>query len=363
MKVASQTPAIRSGQRIIFLTLDDATGPGRGHGVRVGPAEGREDRVPRLRDGGVGAAAAHRREGREYHRRGGLGPHRAAPRAGRGTLARGHGHRTPHAEPAAARRAGSGMRARAPRGDRHGRTRPPEPILHVDLDAFYASRRGPEGPVARAASRSIVGGTGARGVVAARLLRGPASTGCARRCRRSARGGSVPTASSSRPTSRPTARTRTGSARSCCSYTPLVEPISLDEAFLDVGGRHDAVRRPRPRSPAKIRADVEREVGVTCSVGRRADEVRGEARLRRLQARTGCSWSRPSGVLAFLEPLPVGRLWGVGEKTGEIARPARRSARSATWAGRPSPILERLLGERVGASPLPSSRTASTTAT
>ena len=55
---------------------------GRGHGVRVGPAEGREDRVPLLRDGRVGAAATDRREGREYHRRGGLGPHRAASREG-----------------------------------------------------------------------------------------------------------------------------------------------------------------------------------------------------------------------------------------------------------------------------------------
>ena len=55
---------------------------GRGHGVRVGPAEGREDRVPLVRDGRVGTAAADRREGREYHRRGGLGPHRAASREG-----------------------------------------------------------------------------------------------------------------------------------------------------------------------------------------------------------------------------------------------------------------------------------------
>ena len=50
------------------------------------------------------------------------------------------------------------------------------------------------------------------------------------------------------------------------------------------------------------------------------------------------------GVLAFLEPLPVGRLWGVGEKTGETLGRFWGSARSTTWADTPESILERLLG-------------------
>ena len=51
----------------------------RGHRVRVGTAEGGEDGLPRVRAGRVGGAPAHRGEGGQYHRRGGLGPHRAAP--------------------------------------------------------------------------------------------------------------------------------------------------------------------------------------------------------------------------------------------------------------------------------------------
>ena len=97
VKVASQTPAIRSGQRIIFLTLDDATGP-----IEVTVFESVQPKVAKtvfhcLRDGRVGTAATDRREGREYHRRGGLGPHRAASGArGEGRLREAMARQHPH---------------------------------------------------------------------------------------------------------------------------------------------------------------------------------------------------------------------------------------------------------------------------
>ena len=60
VKVASQTPAVRSGQRIIFVSLDDATGPIEVTVFQSVQHKVAQHRVPRLRDGGVGAAAPDR---------------------------------------------------------------------------------------------------------------------------------------------------------------------------------------------------------------------------------------------------------------------------------------------------------------
>ena len=117
VKVASQTPAIRSGQRIIFLTLDDATGP-----VEVTVFESVQPKVAKTVFHGYalavwGRAPAHRGEGGEHHRRGGLGPHRrcTGPRdAGAASaLDEGRGRRGRHA--GGARRAAPQVVAREPR--------------------------------------------------------------------------------------------------------------------------------------------------------------------------------------------------------------------------------------------------------
>jgi DNA polymerase IV len=126
------------------------------------------------------------------------------------------------------------------------------------------------------------------------------------------------------------------------AHTPLVEPISLDEAFLDVAGAVLLFGSPEAIAK-KIRNDVAREVGVTCSVG--IAPTKFVAKL----ASDGC---KPDGLLhvpvgevaSFLEPLPVGRLWGVGNKTGELL--GRLAIRTVGDLGRtPEAILERLLGE------------------
>jgi DNA polymerase-4 len=126
------------------------------------------------------------------------------------------------------------------------------------------------------------------------------------------------------------------------SFTPLVEPISLDEAFLDVAGATRLFGDP-PVIGETIRREVAGEVGVTCSVG--VASTKFVAKL----ASDGC---KPDGLLhvaasatdAFLEPLPVGRLWGVGEKTRELlGRLAIRTI--ADLRSTPEPILARLLGD------------------
>lgn len=97
--------------------------------------------------------------------------------------------------------------------------------------------------------------------------------------------------------------------------TPLVEPLSLDEAFLDVAGARKLLGRPAEIA-AQIRRRVAQEQRLTCSVG-----VAGTKFLAKL----GSTRAKPDGMvvvprereLEYLHPLPVEALWGVGERTAE----------------------------------------------
>jgi DNA polymerase-4 len=99
------------------------------------------------------------------------------------------------------------------------------------------------------------------------------------------------------------------------SITPLVEPLSLDEAFLDVSG---ALRRlGSPTAIAElIRARVYDEQRITCSIG--VAPTKFVAKLASTQIKPDGLLVVPADkVTAFLHPLPVGALWGVGERTEE----------------------------------------------
>ncbi|TAK71196.1 MAG: DNA polymerase IV [Actinomycetota bacterium] len=128
--------------------------------------------------------------------------------------------------------------------------------------------------------------------------------------------------------------------------TPYVEPLSLDEAFLDVSG---AVRRLG--SPAAIaaliRARIRDEQGITCSVG--AASTKFVAKLASTQAKPdGLLVVAPSEVVAFLHPLPIGALWGVGERT-EQALVRRGLLTVGDVAQLPVETLQRTLGPAAGA--------------
>lgn len=101
-------------------------------------------------------------------------------------------------------------------------------------------------------------------------------------------------------------------------YTPLVEPLSLDEAFLDVTASR-ALHGEGPAIAAAIRAAVRAESGLTVSAG--VAEVKLAAKIATDFGKPdGLTVVPPGGVAAFLAPLPIGRLWGVGEVTEEALR-------------------------------------------
>jgi len=216
-------------------------------------------------------------------------------------------------------------------------------ILHVDMDAFYASvslRNHPE----LQGTPVIVGGGGTRGVVLsatyeARAL-GVHSAMPMSRARRVA-----PHAVILEPDHRMYAQVSRNVMALFSSITPLVEPLSLDEAFLDISG---ALRRLG--APAAIgeliRARVHDEQQITCSVG--VATTKFVAKLASTRAKPDGMLIVPAGkVIEFLHPLPVGALWGVGERTEEqLTRLGLRTV--ADLANTPVSTLKRALGPAAG---------------
>src|SRR3954464_5243984 len=202
------------------------------------------------------------------------------------------------------------------------------PILHVDMDAFYASVAIRDRPDLQQVP-VIVGG-GHRGVVLSANY--PArSFGirsgmpgrrahelCPQVVRVSAEFGEFETVS----------RSVMAMFR---EVTPLVEAYSLDEAFLDVSG---AVRRlgPPHQIAEYIRARVHDEQRIDCSVG-----VAGSVSVAKLASRRakpdGVLMVPPSEVVAHLHPLDVGELFGIGPRTRERLR----RIRAGTPRGAPPP--------------------------
>jgi len=184
-------------------------------------------------------------------------------------------------------------------------------ILHLDLDAFFASVEQLDDLGLRGRP-VVVGGIGNRGVVAAASYEARAfgihSAMPTARARRA-----CPDAVFLPP------RFEAYSARSAevmailRSVTPLVEPISLDEAFLDVEGAHRTFGTG-PEIGAGLRARIKAETGLSASVG---------AATTKMLAKIASDLAKPDGLLVVepgtelevLHPLPVGRLWGVGPAT------------------------------------------------
>jgi DNA polymerase-4 len=125
------------------------------------------------------------------------------------------------------------------------------------------------------------------------------------------------------------------------SFTPLVEPLSIDEAFLDVRGARRLWGSPA-RIAQLIRERIAREVGITASVGVAATKH---------VAKMASTMSKPDGLLVvpaartqeFLDPKPVRAIWGVGPKAAE-ALEARAIRTIGDVRQTPPHVLERVIG-------------------
>lgn len=216
-------------------------------------------------------------------------------------------------------------------------------VLHVDMDAFFASvevRRRPElrgKPV-------IVGGVGPRGVVSAASYQareyGVHSAMPGARARRL-----CPHAVFLPPDFAAYSEASRAVMSIFHDVTPLVEPLSLDEAFLDVAGCRR--RLGSAGQVAKlIRRRIADEQGLTASVGVAATKF--VAKLASTQAKPdGLAVVPAAETLDFLHPLPVSALWGVGERTAETFR--RLGLRTvADIAHTPVTSLRSALGNAAG---------------
>lgn len=202
-----------------------------------------------------------------------------------------------------------GPRAAAARRD-WGREEDGCSILHVDMDAFFASVELARRPQLRGLP-VIVGGA-QRGVVLAATYEARAfgvhsampMTAALRMC---------PQAVVVPPDHTAYREVSLGVMRILHDVTALVEQVSVDEAFLDVAGARRRLGPPTTIA-AEIRRRVHAEFGITCSVGIAANKF---------VAKLASGHAKPDGVLLvpraatldFLRVLPVGALWGVGERT------------------------------------------------
>jgi DNA polymerase IV len=130
------------------------------------------------------------------------------------------------------------------------------------------------------------------------------------------------------------------------SVTPLVQPLSLDEAFLDVSGAIRLLGSPSAIGQ-RIRAEVARQQQITCSVGVAPNKFL--AKLASVHCKPDGLLIIPADrVLEFLHPLPVAALWGVGERTGQtLARLGLRTV--GDIAATPVSALEAELGQAAAA--------------
>ncbi|MGE9808047.1 MULTISPECIES: DNA polymerase IV [unclassified Janibacter] len=215
-------------------------------------------------------------------------------------------------------------------------------VLHVDMDAFYASATLLAHP--ELVGTPVIIGGGHRGVVLSATYEarafGVASAMPMTRARRL-----CPTATVLPPDFEVYSRISKAVMATFAAITPVVEPLSSDEAFLDVSGAVRLLGSPATIAQ-QIRDTVADEQGITCSVG---------VAPTKFVAKLASGLAKPDGlvvvpveeVVTFVQQLPVGALWGVGDRTEEnLQRLGLRTV--ADIAHTPLATLQRALGDTSG---------------
>ncbi|MFN3649634.1 MAG: DNA polymerase IV [Armatimonadota bacterium] len=185
-------------------------------------------------------------------------------------------------------------------------------ILHVDMDAFYASVEQRDHPELRGKPVLVAGAADRRGVVSAASYE-------ARRfgCR-----SAMPTSTAVRLCPQAVVvPVRISHYRAVSrqvftlfeEFSPLIEPLSIDEAFLDLSGT-EGVLGPAEGAAARLKRRITEEVGLTASVGVAPNKFLAKL-ASDLRKPDGLVVVPPDGVQQLLDPLPVERLWGVGPAT------------------------------------------------
>ena len=187
-------------------------------------------------------------------------------------------------------------------------------ILHVDLDAFYAAVEQRDDPALRG-KPVLVGGSERRGVVAS----------CSYEARTFGIHSAMPMAEALRRCPRAIvvrhrmeryAEASRGFFQILGDYSPEVEGLSLDEAFLDLTGS-ERLLGDGPTVAAAIKRRVREQLSLVASVG--VAPIKLAAKIASdIDKPDGLRVVPPDQLLAFLHPLPVGRLWGVGAATREV---------------------------------------------
>jgi nucleotidyltransferase/DNA polymerase involved in DNA repair len=217
----------------------------------------------------------------------------------------------------------------------------PRKIIHIDMDAFYAAVEQQDNPSLRGKPVIVGGYAEKRGVVSAASYE----------ARAYGVHSAMPTSQARRlcpqgiflPVRMGRYQEVSGKIFEILSgYTPLVEPLSLDESFLDVTGS-ERLFGPALQIAREIKQRIRESTGLTASAGIAPNKFLAKI-ASDLRKPDGLVEIQPEEVQDFLRDLPISRLWGVGKRTEEVLQ-AMGILRVGQLAAYPMETIERRLGK------------------